>query len=106
MRLTAVGIDGGTGVAQRAHQIYELVGIPLEGVVIVINQDSIRPTLVGHLEGFDNPVVTSLTLSAQRSTVGCGLMACHGFIDHINHRQVRIALLGSIHPLFDGLQLF
>ena len=64
MSLTAVSIDGGSCVAEGAHEVDELVGIPLERVEVVVDEDSIGPALVSHLEGFDDPVVARLTIAA------------------------------------------
>jgi hypothetical protein len=62
--LATVGVDGSTGIAQGANEVNKLVGVPLEGVVVIIDEDGIRLTLMGHLEGLDNPVIARLAVTA------------------------------------------
>ena len=105
MRLTAIGINRCTGIAQGADKFDKLVRVPLERVEVVINQDGIRPTLVRHLESLDNPVVACLAISSQGFThqVTIGLMPVDSLVDHINHFQIRILFLNRIHPLLNSL---
>ena len=35
--LTAIGVDGCSGIAQGSYEVDELVGIPLEGVEVIID---------------------------------------------------------------------
>ena len=60
---------------------------------------------MGHLEGLDDPVVASLAITAQGTTIGSRLVTSDGLVDNVDHLQVGIALAGSVHPLLDGFQL-
>ncbi len=64
VRLTAVGVDWCTGVAKGTDEVDILVSIPLEGVVVIVDEDGIRKALVSQFEGFDEPVVARLTSTA------------------------------------------
>ena len=105
VRLATVGIDGRSGVAHGAHQFDELFLLPLEGVVVVVDEDGVGPALVGHLESLHNPVVARHAIAAECILVGGGCMADNGFVHHVDHLQVGIALLDGIHPLDNGLVL-
>lgn len=105
VRLAAVGVDGGTSVDERLHQGDELVALPLEGVVVVVDEDGVRPALMGQFESLDDPVVACDALAAQRLAVGGGLMAGHSLVDHVDERKVGVALLDGVKPLYDGLVL-
>ena len=103
--LTAVGIDRCSGIAQRTHQVDKLVGVPLEGVEVIVNQDGVRPAFTGQFKGLDKPVVARLARTAKRldEVGGVLLMPGDGLVHHINQGQIRIALLYLIHPFHDGI---
>ena len=98
MRLASVSVNRSTSIAQSPHQVDKLLALPLESVVVIINQDSIRPSLMRHLKRLDDPVVTGLAITTQSSLVRSRLVSGHSLVHHINHRQVRIFTLHSIHP--------
>ena len=104
MSLTAIGINGCSCIAKGAHEINELVGIPLERVEVVVDENGIGPAFMGHLEGFDNPVITRLTVTAQGLThqVGIGLVAVDGLIHDVNQFQIGVLALDLVHPFLDG----
>ena len=104
VRLTAIGIDGSTGIAKGPDEIQIVIRVPLEGVVVVVNQNGIRPTLISHLEGLDEPVIARLALAAKRFLNHwiALLMHSNGFVHHIDHRKRGIFLLHGIIPLHDG----
>ena len=104
MRLAAIGINRCPGIAQGAYKFDITVRIPLEGVVVVINQDGVRPALTCHIKRPNQPVVTCLSATAERLLHHriALLVSADGLIHHINHRQCRVFLLDSIKPLHDG----
>ena len=106
MRLASVGVDGGAGVAQGAHQVDKLLFLPAKGVVVVVDEYGIGPPLMGHLKGLDNPVVAGDAVTTEGGLVGCRLMARDSLVHHIDERQVGIAFLHGVHPLFNGPVLF
>ena len=103
--LTTVGIDRCTGIAKGADEVNKLVSVPLEGVEVVVDENGFRPTFVGHFKGFDNPVVTRLTRTAQclADVVGVGLVTIDSFVHHVDHGQVGITFLDFIHPFNDSI---
>ena len=107
MALTAVCIDRRTGIAQRAYQFDKLVSIMTECIEVVIDEDSVRPAFVRHLERLDNPVVARLAVASQgfAHDVGIGLMSLHGLVDHIYQLKIGVLLLDGIHPLHHRLVL-
>ena len=106
--LTAVGINGSTGVTKGLHQVDILVSVPLEGVEVVVYEDGIRPALGSQFEGLDNPVVACLATATQGflDQIGLSLMAIDGLVDHVNHLQVGEMRLYLVHPIDDGLIAF
>ena len=105
MRLAAIGIDRRAGVAEGLDQLDEFRALPLEGIVVVVDQDGIRPALMCHFKSFDDPVITCLTVTAQGSLVGSRLVPGDRLIDDIDERQVGVMRLDGIHPFLDGLVL-
>ena len=105
MALTPVGIDRGTRITNCLDEVDEQIGVPLERVVVVIDQNGIRPALMGHLEGLDDPVVARLAVAAEGCLIGGRGMTADSLVHHVDHGQVRIVLLGFVHPLHDGLIL-
>ena len=105
VRLTTVGIDGCSSIANGLDEGDKLVRVPLECVVVVVDQNGIRPTLVSHLEGLDNPVVARLAIATQGSLIGGRGMTAHSLVHHVDHRKVGIVLLRLVHPLLDGFVL-
>ena len=105
MTLTAIGVDRGTRITDGTDEVDELIGVPLERVVVVIDQNGIRPALMGHLEGLDDPVVACLSVTAEGCLIGGRGMTADSLIHHIDHGQVRIVFLHFVHPLHDGLIL-
>ena len=101
VRLVTIGINRCSGITQRTYQINIVVNIILDGVVVVVNQDSIRPALVGHIKGLDQPVVACLTATTQgflhhRITL---LVHTHCLVHHINHRQGIVMFLSVVKPI-------
>ena len=105
MALTTIGIDRGTRIADGTHEVDELIGVPLERVIVVVNEDGIRPALMRHLESLDDPVVARLAVAAEGCLIGGRGMTADSLVHHVDHGQVRIVLLGFVHPLHDGLIL-
>ena len=105
MALATVGIDGGSGIAQGFHQVDVLVGVPLEGVEVVVDEDGIGPAFVGQLKSLDEPVVARHTRSAQGLyKIRCtGLVSRDGLVDHVDEFEVGIVLLHLVHPLHNLL---
>ena len=104
MRLVSVGINRCSGIAQGLHQVDVLINVILDRVVVVVNQDGIRPALVGHLKGFDKPVVARLATTAQ-GLLHHGvtrLMGTHRLVHHVNHRQGVVMFLGMVEPIGEG----
>ena len=64
VRLVTVGINRCSCITQSSYQGDVVIDIPLDRVVVVIDENSIRPALISHLEGLDEPVVTSLTTTS------------------------------------------
>ena len=106
MALAAVGIDGRASITDGADEVDKLRLLPAERVEVIIDEDGVRPTLVGHLEGLDNPVVARLALAAQGSAVRGGRMAGDGFVHHVDDFQVGIVLLDGVEILDDFGILF
>ena len=63
---TAVSIYRSTRIAKGSDKIQIIIGIPLEGIVVVVDQNGIRPTLIGEFKSLDEPVVASLAFTTQR----------------------------------------
>ena len=108
VRLTAVGINRSACITNRLDEVDKLVRIPLEGVEVVIDQNGIWPALVRHLEGLDDPVVARLTTATEGflDIRGLWLMTIDGLVDNIDHGEIRIMFLGSIHPFHNRLITF
>ena len=104
MGLTAVSINRSTSITKGTNQIDIFVCVPLEGVEVIVNQNGIRPTLVGEFKCLDEPVVAGLALAAQRFLHHrvASLVCTHGLVHHIDHRKRGIFLLHGIIPLHDG----
>ena len=101
MRLVAIGINRCTGITQGLNQCNIVINIPLDRVVVIINQNSIRPALIGHLKGLDQPVVASLTATTEcllhhRITL---LVHTNSFVDYINHGQRLVLGFRMIEPI-------
>ena len=105
VRLTTVCINRCTRIAQCPNKVDELRSLPLEGVVVVVNQNGIWPALMCHLESLDNPVVARLSVATECSLVRSWRMTRHSFVHHVNQRQVGIVILHGIHPFHNGLVL-
>ena len=105
VRLTAVGINGSAIVAHRPHEVDELCALPLEGVVVIIDEDGVRPTLMSQFKSLDNPVVAGFSITAESLFVGCRLVTCHRLVHHVDEWEVGIACLHGVHPLYDSLVL-
>ena len=104
VRLVAVGVDGRACIAQRLHQGDVVVHVPPQRVVVVVDQYGIGPALVGHVEGFDEPVVARLAASAQRLLHhGVALLVhAHGLVHHVNHGQRLVLGLRVVEPVGEG----
>ena len=100
MRLVAVGINRCTGITQHLYQSDIIVYIPLDGVVVIVNQNGIRPAFVSHLEGLDEPVVASLTATAKRFLHHGVTLLVHtdSLVHHVNHRQGVEVFLRLVKP--------
>ena len=105
VRLTSVSINRSTCIAESPNKINELSSLPLEGVIVIINKDSIWPTLMSHLECLDNPVIASLAVTTKSSLVRCRLMTSNSLVHHVNHRKLWIVFLYSIKIFLDCLIL-
>ena len=105
MALASVGIDGRTGVTKGSHEVDVLVDLPLEGVVVVIYEDGIRPALMGHLKSLDDPVETCCSVTTQSGLVGSGLVAGYRLVDHIDNLKIGIMFCHGIKILLNGLCL-
>ena len=87
VRLVAVGVDGRSCIAKCADELDVVVKIPSERVVVVIDENGIWPALIGHLEGFDEPVVARLATTAQ-TLLHHGiavLVHADGLVYHVDH---------------------
>ena len=104
MRLVTIGIDGGSEIAQRSDKFQIAIGVMLEGVVVVVDQDSIGIALISHFKGPDKPVVTGFASTAQRLLHQGVTLLVHtnSFVHHINHGQFRILFLHGIKPCDNG----
>ena len=104
VRLASVGVNRCSGVTECLNEFYVLVGVPLEGIVVVVNQNGVRPTLKSHLEGLYQPVVARLAASAQRLLHHriAGLMGAYSLVYYIDERQGGILLLHGVEPLHDS----
>ena len=103
VRLVAVGVDRGTGIAQSLHQIDVFVNVISDRVVVVVNQNGIRPTLMGHVEGLDEPVVARLAATAQRLLHhGVAILVhAHSLVHHVDHGQCVELGLCMVEPVGD-----
>ena len=108
MTLTTIGIDRRTTVTNGLYQCDILVGVPLESIEVVVNQNRVRETFSRHLESLDQPVVACLTAATQRllhQGVAC-LVAIDSLVDHIYHGQMVVLLLNLIKPVFNSNETF
>ena len=108
MRLVSVGIDGSSEITQCPDKIKVVIGVMLEGVVVVVDKNGIGIALVGHFKGPDEPVVTRFSTTAQRLLhQGVALLVhTYSFVHHINHGQFRILFLHGIKPCDNGFVAF
>ena len=100
MRLIAVGINRCSGITQRTYQVDVVIYIPAQRVVVVIDENRIRPALIGHLEGLDEPIVASLTSATEClfNHFVAILMVAYSLVHHVNHGQGSKLCLGMIEP--------
>ena len=106
MRLVAVGIDGCTGIPQGTYEFDVVIKVSCERVIVVIDEDGIWPTLIGHLEGLDKPVVTGLAATTQTLFYHGVTILVHtdGLVHHVDHGQVIILGFGMVKPVGDGIK--
>ena len=101
MRLVAVGINRCSGIAKGANEVEVIVYVILDRVVVVVNQNGIRPTLVGHVKCLNEPVVARFATAAQ-GLLHHGvtlLVHTHCLVHHVNHGQCLVMLLGMVEPV-------
>ena len=87
MRLTAIGINRRSSIAQGTDKLNILIRIPLEGIEVVIDKDGIRVALISQLKGLDQPVIArfATTSKSRLDVLGVILMSLNGLIHHVNH---------------------
>ena len=104
VRLIAVGIDRRSRITQSLHQCDVVVYIITDRVIVIVNQNSIRPALIGHLECLDKPVIARLAATA-KSLLHHGvawLVVANSLIHHVNHWQRVELLLCIVKPIGKG----
>ena len=103
VRLVAVGIDRCSCITQSADKgdVVVNVNIPIKGIKVVIDENGIRPTLISHFEGLNQPVVTSLTATTQclfHQGISF-LVQTNSLVDDVNHGQDFVPGLSMVKPV-------
>ena len=109
MSLQAVSVNRSTSLFQLVDEVDTFVLLPLNSVIVVINEDCIRPTFTSHLECGHHEFVVAVIATESGDDVivvtVAGVIAAtrlDSFVHHVDHFEVRIMLLDSIHPVRDG----
>ena len=109
--LEAIGIDRSAIFLDGLDKLNTFVLLPLNGIVIIVNKDCIRPTFTSHLEcrGHEG-IVTVVVATESLDNLGVGIAGVvlvvsgtDGFVHHVNHFEVGEFLLDSVKPVRNSL---
>ena len=81
--------------------------VPLDGVVVIINEDSLRPTFARHLEGgrYELVIATVIATECRNDVVVLAVRRMiavvartDSLVHHVNHLDFRVVFLNRIEP--------
>ncbi len=109
--LQAVSIDRSTIFLDGLDQLDTFVLLPLDSIVVIINQDSFRPTFTRHLEGRGHEGIVSVVVATESlDDLGVGIAGVvlvvsgtDGFVHHVNHFEVGEFPLDGVKPVSNSL---
>ena len=64
MSLHSVAVDWRTVLFDGIDKIYSDISLPLERIVVVVNEDRLGPALASHLEGRSDEIVVAIVVTA------------------------------------------
>ena len=113
MSLQAIGIHRSAGFLKLLDKVNTFVFLPLDGIVVVVNQDCIRPTFTGHSEGFRHEFVVAVIATESLDNIGArivgvilSLTRTDSFVHHVDHFEIGVMLGNSIEPFSDNFLCF
>ena len=108
----SLGINRSASFLQFLDEVNTFVFLPLDGIVVVINQDCLRPAFTGHLECGRHEFVVAVVTTESGNNIVIALRAVigmvpatrlDGFVHHVNHFEFGVMLLLHIKKLTEIL---
>ena len=106
VELHSEGIDGRTLLHDFLEKVYSLLLLPLDCIVVVVNQDGLRPAFTGHFKSSDHEFVVAAIAAecfnkvvAPAKTGVIVVAIFDGFVYHFDHFEVRVMFLNGIEPI-------
>ena len=111
MSLEAVSINGSAILPDGVDQVNTLVHMPLDGVIVVIDEDSLGPTFASHLERGRQEGVIAVVIATQcRNNLGSGITrmilivaSTDSLVGHVDHLDIGVMCLDGIEPSGNSL---
>ena len=109
VRLLSVRIHRSASLPDLVDEGDTFIDLPLEGVVIVVNKDSLRPAFARHLKGSRHKCVIIIVSAQSLPDLGlfvAGMIrvrsSANRLIHHVDHFEIRKIRLYSIEPSSNG----
>ena len=106
VELHSEGIDRSSLLLDFLEKVYSLLLLPLDCIVVVVNQDGFRPAFTGHFKSSDHEFVFAAIATesidkvvAPAKTGMISVVDFDSLIDHFNHFEIGVMFLNCIEPI-------
>ena len=105
--LQAICVDRSTVFLDGLDKLNALILVPLDGVVVIINEDSLRPTFARHFEGrrYELVIATIIATECRNDVVVLAIRRmiavvarADSFVHHVDHFEIGVMFLDRIEP--------
>ena len=112
MSLQTISVNRSTIPLDGVDKVDTFVLLPLNGIVVVINQDCLRPTFTSHLESGRHELVVTAVIATESannvvaitiSRVILVVASTDSFVHHVDHFNLWVMLLDGIEPSGNSL---